>query len=43
MRTSDIVSQLWCEFYSGHCEGWFSWFGASRMCDAIKSRRNVQM
>lgn len=43
MRTSDIVRQLWCEFYSRHCEGWVSWFGAKQdMCAAVKNRRVVQ-
>lgn len=37
VRTSDIVRQLWCEFYSRHCEGWVSWFGASRIC-VLRSR-----
>lgn len=43
MRTSDIVRQLWCEFYSRHCEGWVSWFGAKQdMCAAVKNRRVIQ-
>lgn len=42
MRTSDIVRQLWCEFYSGHCEGWV-FLGRSEqdLCSAVKGRRDV--
>lgn len=44
MRTSDIVRQLWCEFYSGHCEGWLGFLvrGEQDLCSAVKNRRDVQ-
>lgn len=43
MRTSDIVRQLRCEFYSGHCDGWLGFLvrGEQGLCAAVKSRRDV--